>query len=105
MTPSVAIFVLEPMGSCEIFRKYFYQRFERFRPPLMESLHGKYFAVLDPERGEAISNEDVRHGAKVTVVALKANPLLLTEEALKVVGPRAFGYEFDYLPFSSSRRL
>lgn len=65
----------------------------------------EYFTVLDPEKGEAISNEDVRHGAKVTVVTLQANPLLLTEEALKVVGPRAFGYDFDYLPFSSSRGL
>ena len=32
--PSVPIFVLEPMGSREIFRKYFYQRFKHFRPPL-----------------------------------------------------------------------
>ena len=70
-----------------------------------KNLHDNYFAVLDPEKGEAVSNEDVRHGTKVTVVALKANPLLLTEEALKVVGPRAFGYKFDYLPFSSSRGL
>ena len=61
-----------------------------------------YFTVLDPEKGEAIPNEDVRHGVKVAVVALKANPLLLTEEAVKVVGPRAFGCEFDYIPFSNS---
>ena len=59
-----------------------------------------YLIVLDPENGEAISNEDVRHGVKVAVVALEANPLLLTEEALKIVGPRAYGYEFDYVPFN-----
>ena len=37
----------------------------------------------------------------VVVVALKANHLLLTETALKVVGPRAFGFDFDYVPFKS----
>ena len=43
----------------------------------------------------------------VVVVALEANPLLLTEKALKVVGPRALGFDFDYIPINSgdSKRI
>ena len=58
--------------------------------------------VLDAEKAEALLNEEIKNGAKVAVIALEANPLLLTEEALKVVGPRAFGFEFDHIPFISS---
>ena len=55
---------------------------------------------MDPEKGEAIPNEEIKKGVKVVVVALEANPLLLTEKALKVVGPRALGFDFDYVPFN-----
>ena len=60
-----------------------------------------YFTVLDPQKGEAIPNEEIKKRTKVVVVALEANPLLLTETALKVVGPRAFDFDFDYVPFNS----
>jgi DUF917 family protein len=38
----------------------------------------------------------VRYGQRVTVVALPAPPILLTEKGLKHVGPRAFGYDLDF---------
>lgn len=60
---------------------------------------------MDAEKGEAIPNEEIKYGVKVALVALEANPLLLTEKALKVVGPRAFGFEFDYVPFNSRNYL
>ncbi len=35
-------------------------------------------------------------GKKVAVIILPADPRLYTERALKVVGPRALGLEYDY---------
>lgn len=56
--------------------------------------------VLDSERGEPITTEEVKYGIRVAVVAMAADPQLKTEKALKVVGPRAFGYNFDYISFT-----
>ena len=52
--------------------------------------------VMDSASGEAIGTETVRYGQRVTVIALPAPPLLLTEKGLKHVGPRAFGYDLDF---------
>jgi len=57
------------------------------------------FIVLDSENGEPITNEELKYGIKVAVITLEDSPLMKTKKALKVVGPRAFGYEFDYTPF------
>ncbi len=55
--------------------------------------------VVDAERGEPITTELLRYGFRVKVLAFPAPPLLRTPEALRVVGPRAFGYDLDYTPF------
>jgi len=52
--------------------------------------------VLDTVSGEAIGTETLRYGQRVTVIALPAPPLLLTPKGLDHVGPRAFGYDFDF---------
>ncbi len=52
--------------------------------------------VLDRETGEAIGTEVVRYGQRVTVIALPAPPLLLTDRGLELTGPRAFGYDLDF---------
>jgi DUF917 family protein len=54
--------------------------------------------VLDTLAGEAVGTETLRYGQRVSVVALPAPPVLLTEKGLAHVGPRAFGYD---LPFQS----
>jgi DUF917 family protein len=54
--------------------------------------------VLDSDSGEAIGTETVRYGQRVTVVALPAPPLFLTQAGLERVGPAAFGYA---IPFKS----
>ena len=43
-----------------------------------------------------MTTEEVRYGLRVGVVVLPANPVLKTSQALKVVGPRAFGFDMDY---------
>ena len=52
--------------------------------------------VLDSTSGEAIGTETIRFGQRVTVVALPAPEILLSEKGLKHVGPRAFGFDLDF---------
>lgn len=52
--------------------------------------------VMDSVSGEAIGTESIRYGQRVSVVALPAAEVLLSSKGLQHVGPRAFGYDFDY---------
>lgn len=52
--------------------------------------------VMDSESGEAIGTEMLRYGQRVSVIALPPPALFLTAKGLQTVGPRAFGYDFDY---------
>jgi DUF917 family protein len=52
--------------------------------------------VVDTLSGEAVGTETLRYGQRVTVAALPAPPLLLTETGLEHVGPRAFGYDLEF---------
>jgi DUF917 family protein len=54
--------------------------------------------VLDSETAGAIATERIAYGQRVTVIAFRCDPVWRTEEGIAVAGPRAFGYEFDYLP-------
>jgi DUF917 family protein len=54
--------------------------------------------VLDVETLAPVTTEGIRYGCRVIVVALPCAPVWRTPAALAVVGPRAFGYEFDYVP-------
>lgn len=47
---------------------------------------------LDLETGEPLTTEVLRYGQRVAVIGLPVHPLMKTPEALKVVGPQAFGY-------------
>ena len=50
------------------------------------------------EDGEPIGTESLRYGLRVAVLAMPAPKELKTPEALAVVGPRAFGYDVDFVP-------
>ncbi len=52
--------------------------------------------VLDSVTGEACGTETIRYGQRVSVIALPAPPVFLSEKGLQHVGPRAFGYELDF---------
>jgi DUF917 family protein len=52
--------------------------------------------AIDNDTGEAIGTEMVRYGQRVTVIALPSPPIFLTPAGLAYVGPRAFGYNFDF---------
>ena len=53
-------------------------------------------SILDTETAEVIPTEEIRYGLRVSVIVLPCPPLLSSERALKVVGPKAFGYK-DYV--------
>lgn len=57
-------------------------------------------SVVDAESGEAIGTEVLRYGQRVAVMALPADPIMTSPEGLAAVGPRAFGFDFDYIPFA-----
>jgi len=57
--------------------------------------------VLDSETGQPITTEELRYGFRVTVVALPCDPRWRSAAALEIVGPRYFGYDFDYVPIEA----
>jgi len=58
--------------------------------------------ILDASSGEAIGTETIRYGLRVGIVAIAADKVLKGPEGLAYVGPRAFGYDFDFVsPFAS----
>jgi len=54
--------------------------------------------VLDAETADAIATERIRYGQRVTVIGFPCDPVWRTEKGIAATGPRAFGYDFDYLP-------
>ncbi|MCA9877625.1 MAG: DUF917 domain-containing protein [Thermomicrobiales bacterium] len=55
-------------------------------------------AILDTERGEPITTENLRYGFRVTVVGIPCDPKWRTAEGIALGGPRHFGYDFDFTP-------
>ena len=60
--------------------------------------------LMDSASGDAIGTETVRYGQRVTVIALPAPAILTSERGLKKVGPRAFGYDLDFLSVFAEAR-
>ena len=58
---------------------------------------------LELETGEPITTEMLRYGQQLAVIGIPAHDLMKTPEALKVVGPKAFGYpDIEFVPLQSS---
>ncbi len=53
--------------------------------------------ILDSVSGASVGTETIRYGQRVTVVSLPAPDVLTGADGLAVVGPRAFGYDMDYV--------
>ena len=54
--------------------------------------------LVDTETFIPVPTDALKYGKRVMVVGLKCFPLWRTEEGLKLVGPRYFGVETDYIP-------
>jgi uncharacterized protein len=54
---------------------------------------------LQLDTGEPITTETLRYGQQIATIGLPAHPLMKTPAALKVVGPKAFGYpDIPFVP-------
>ncbi len=54
--------------------------------------------VLDNETGYPITTERLKYGLRVKVIGIPCDPKWRSPEALKVVGPKYFGYNIEYVP-------
>jgi hypothetical protein len=54
-------------------------------------------SVLDTETADAVATERLRYGQRVTVIAMPCDPVWRSPLGLQMAGPRAFGYDFDYI--------
>lgn len=53
--------------------------------------------VLDSVSGEAIGTETLRYGQRVSVIALPSPEVYLCAKGMEHVGPRAFGFDLDFV--------
>ena len=60
--------------------------------------------ILDALSCEAIGTETIRYGQRVAVLSLPAAPVLVGPAGLEFVGPRAFGYDLDFVSLHGDRR-
>jgi DUF917 family protein len=54
--------------------------------------------ILDYQTKKPITTETLKFGQRISVIAFKADEKWRTEKGLSLVGPRVFGYDFDYIP-------
>lgn len=54
--------------------------------------------LLEEDTGEPITTEQLRYGYRVKVLGMPCHRHWRTAAALKVVGPRYFGYDVEYVP-------
>jgi DUF917 family protein len=57
--------------------------------------------VVEADTLQPITTERLRFGQRVTLIGVEAPPQLRTEEALALVGPRAFSLDMDYEPLAT----
>lgn len=55
-------------------------------------------AILDTERGEPITTENLRYGFRVTVIAMPCDAKWRTPAGIALGGPRHFGYDIEFVP-------
>jgi hypothetical protein len=53
--------------------------------------------VVDADSGEPTTTEELRYGFRVAVIGAPCDARWRTDGGLALVGPRCFGYDFDYL--------
>jgi DUF917 family protein len=54
--------------------------------------------VVDMNTGEPITNTDLKIGDYVGVIGIKAREIFRTEKGLSILGPKHFGFDWDYKP-------
>ncbi|WP_285776004.1 DUF917 domain-containing protein [Microtetraspora sp. NBRC 13810] len=65
---------------------------------LVRAMVPDLITVVDTQAATAVQTEGLRYGQRVTVLAWPCDPLWRTPAGLATAGPRAFGYDLDYIP-------
>jgi DUF917 family protein len=55
--------------------------------------------MLDAETGQPITTEELRYGFRVAILGIPCDPRWRSAEGLRLVGPRYFGYDIEYVPY------
>lgn len=67
----------------------------------VEAIVPDLVTVLNAETAEPITTEGLRYGQRVQVFAISTPPIMRSPEALAAFGPRAFGFDQDFVPTES----
>lgn len=54
--------------------------------------------LVDSQTADAVATELVRYGQRVAILAFPCAPIWRTAAGIEIAGPRAFGYDVDYVP-------
>jgi DUF917 family protein len=54
--------------------------------------------VIDSHTATTVTTERLRYGQRVTAIAFPCDPIWRRPRGIELAGPRAFGYDFDYVP-------
>ena len=54
--------------------------------------------LVDNHTADAVATETVRYGQRVAIIAFPCAPIWRTPRGIEIAGPRAFGYDVDYVP-------
>lgn len=57
--------------------------------------------VVDAVTGEPIANPKIKEGDNIAVIGLKARPIFRSEKGIGILGPKAFGFEYNYVPIEN----
>jgi DUF917 family protein len=60
-------------------------------------------SLIDHETAKPVLTEALAYGQRLDVIAMPCAPEWHQEGMLEVVGPRAFGYDLDYVPLGGAR--
>lgn len=58
--------------------------------------------LLDPETGHAVTNERLRYGQRVVVIGIPTPEIMRSDAALRVWGPKCFGYDIPFIPLEQA---
>jgi len=91
--------VIEGLGddAGELFTLHFQNEFSvgyRGEEPVV--MTPDLICVVDSVSGDGTGTDVIRYGQRVSVLALPAPEVFLTEAGLRNVGPRAFGFDLDF---------
>jgi len=54
--------------------------------------------IVVDTKGYGVTNSELRKGLKVSIIAMRCEPIWRTRRGLELFGPRHFGFKFDYRP-------